>query len=335
MNKQKKRNNTIDMLRGLSILVMIYIHTSTWYASEHPFMHWSWDLTHFAVSAFVFCSAYLFFLKDSVPASAREFISYLGKRIKRLVIPFYIFFAVLLIFMFFLQPDAISWKYFYKTVFLLGGRDESWLVLLFIYLMILLPIVGYFFHRVRWAFIMYGCIAVLSAGIFLFFPYEGSYRFIMWLPWSVIVYFAWVFVRGPKKPIFYTILAFVFSGLFLSLSFYFLSVDETTVLTKHKYPPDLLYLSYGMLIITILFALLERFPIKKGVVERSVQFFSLYSYSIFFIHTIVIYVLNRVVGAENIPFMLYFGIVLVTTVLLQNIFNRISSYWKVLLKSFE
>jgi peptidoglycan/LPS O-acetylase OafA/YrhL len=315
--QKKQRNNTIDMLRGLSILVMIYIHTSTWYTSTSAFMLWSWDLTHFAVPAFVFCSAYLFFLKDRLPSSFGSFLGYIWKRLKRLIIPFYIFFAILLVILFFLKPETISWKYIYSTMLLLGGRDESWLVLLFTYLMILLPIIGYLYHKARWLFILYGVVALTSSISLLFYPYEGNYRLFMWIPWSVIAYFAWALAKGPKKSIFYVLVTIIFGSIFASLYFYFVSIDQSTILTKHKYPPNIFYLSFGMMVITALFGLLERFPLRESLVEKSIQFFSLHSYSIFFIHTLVIVVLNLTIKPQNIAFIWYFLIVLVASVLIQ------------------
>src|SRR5690348_699826 len=88
----QKRLVEIDLLRGLAMLVMIFLHTSVYFFSNGSYVAWLWNWGHFAVPVFIFCSVFLFFYK-----SQKFSFSYLKKRLWRLLFPYYIFVFLFLI----------------------------------------------------------------------------------------------------------------------------------------------------------------------------------------------------------------------------------------------
>src|SRR6266403_5134039 len=96
-----ERNQLIDNLRGVSMIVIILTHTTAFFPGDKvAYLLWNWS--HFAVPIFLFCSAYLFLKKsDDKPL---HFFSYLKKRVVRLLLPYYLFFFFFLIALFFISP---------------------------------------------------------------------------------------------------------------------------------------------------------------------------------------------------------------------------------------
>ena len=127
----KKRLPELDDIRGLSIIVMIMIHTNAYFLSNW----WSAttrDISQFAVVAFLFCSSYLSIQKP-FPQSPSELLPYVIKRLKRLVLPFFIFFTVYIALMKFGIGKSFPLKYIVESYLLIGGIDFNWLVLLFVF----------------------------------------------------------------------------------------------------------------------------------------------------------------------------------------------------------
>ncbi|MBI3887543.1 acyltransferase family protein [Candidatus Microgenomates bacterium] len=131
-----QRTQLIDTLRGLAMLVMILTHTTVFFLQD-PSANFLWNWSHFAVPIFVFCSVYLFFQKSLYDKIA--FWSFVKKRFVRLLIPYYWFLLFFLIILFFTKPETLSIKYLLQSIFVIGGVDINWLVLLFMMITIILP----------------------------------------------------------------------------------------------------------------------------------------------------------------------------------------------------
>ena len=133
-----KRLDFIDDIRGISIFATVLIHTNVYFL-HNKIAYSLIELTQFAVVAFIFCSSYLYYLKDRVE-SLSLFWQHLFKRLKRLIIPYYIFLAIYFLFTFIKQPHKLTPLYISQNLTLTGGIDFNWLVLLFIELAVLMPL---------------------------------------------------------------------------------------------------------------------------------------------------------------------------------------------------
>lgn len=279
----KERNTTIDFLRGLAVVLMILIHATAYFLGD-PFTRAVWDYTHFAVPLFVFCSAFIFFAKDSITTLS---VSYIVKRLKRLVFPYYIFLIPFFILAFIHRPDTVSIREIVEKLLLTGGRDLNWLVILFIYFLFLIPITHFMYRQKKWLFYILSSMAFISSILFLFYTPPVPFRFVMWLPWTFFLVFTLFFTEQKKNTYFFV------GTVIVSIVTFFITRDilqnqgRTLVLTENKYPPNLYYLSYGIFFTTIMYYLHQvssRNRFYTMYVQPSFDYLSTHSYSLFFIH---------------------------------------------------
>ena len=318
----KSRFEIIDIIRGTSILAVILIHTSYYFISN-PIAAFLWKWSQFAVPAFVFCSAYLFFQKPKTIS----FI-YLKSRLIRLVKPYYIFLLFFLPMLLLINPDKLNFKYIFESIILIGGVDINWLVLLFVYFMILFPLTQLIYKKHKSLFIAYFLISIASSILFIFYKLPFTYKYILWLPWSVIPLFTLFFVKNENKK-YFIIITTILTGLIFVFSFYFqLITHRSTGFIENKYPPNFYFLAYGVFSISIIY-LLSKQIIKNNFATRILTFFSVYSYPIYFIHYVILIALAKYIKVINFNWATFFLIVLLSTVVIQIGINHIhKKYYK-------
>ncbi|MBP9691332.1 acyltransferase family protein [Candidatus Woesebacteria bacterium] len=276
------RNTTIDFLRGLAVLLMIFVHATAYFLHD-PVVHFLWDYTHVIVPFFVFCSAFVYFQKKEVTTLS---ISYIAKRLKRLLIPYYLYLLPLfgLIYM---QTNSLSLSTIWNNVTWGQGRDVGWLVVLFIYLLVLIPLMHFMYTSHKWLFRAYAISAFISTVVLLFIPSPVPFRFLMWLPWSFFLIYTILFAKhGQNKFVGITIL-FVSAVVFLVTRDIREMIGGSLVLTENKYPPNLNYLSYGIFFTTLFYYAHSFLDAKKWyptALQKAFDFLSNNSYSLFFIH---------------------------------------------------
>ncbi len=320
----KKRLTEIDDIRGISIVLMILIHTNVYFL-YNKISYATLELSQFAVVAFIFCSAYLFYLKEQVYGWS-EFFTHLWKRIKRLIIPYYVFFAAYCLLLAFKEPKYLNLPYLSQNVFVIGGLDFNWLVLLFIELAILMPFISYLFEKKRVWFYIYSFLAFASTLLFLKFTPLPYYRFIMWLPWSIVLIYTYLFERLIKNRKLYILITAIFFLLYFVIPLLVLKpLGRSLFMYDNKYPPNLYHLAYGIFCVNILYLLSQWKLFSNRVVQATIHFFSVYSYSIFFIHILVIYVVTKIFHFE-FNWVTFFLAVTVITVLVQLIMNKVGYF---------
>ncbi|MBI4973665.1 acyltransferase [Candidatus Roizmanbacteria bacterium] len=284
-----KRLDFIDDIRGISIFAMIMIHTNVYFL-QNNIAYTLIELSQFAVVAFIFCSSYLYYLKDKVE-TLPLFWQHFLKRLKRLIIPYYIFLAVYFLFTFLKEPQKLTPNYIFQNLTLTGGIDFSWLVILFIELTILMPFFSFLRRKYSIVLYMYIIVAVISSIIFLKYTPLPWYRFIMWLPWSLIIIYTMYFEKIRKNTFLFWGLTLGFFAIFLvTQQFVLVPLGHSLRMYDNKYPPNIYHLSYCLAGLNILY-----FLSQKGlfaVTRRFIHFLSRYSYEIFFIHILVIFVVT-------------------------------------------
>ncbi len=308
------RNKAIDILKGLGILAIIFIHVTAWYTQDKTaYFIWNWG--QFAVPVFVFCSTYLFFVKRQ-KYEQEGFVNYSLSRLKRLLIPYYIF--LIFFYLIYLVKDAtnIHWQSVLMNITLTTpGNELNWAVLLFIYLTILaFPLVG-LWKKTRPAFILYAALSLSFSFLLFIYKWPFNYKLIMWLPWSLVILFSWYFARYEKRRLFFP-LTLLWTGL-LFVSLYLLkdTFGNSFEFIKNKYPPNLFYLSYGMFSATLIYYLA-----KRGLFDlayKPIYFLSANSYSIFFIHLWLVITFSEFMNIQRLPWWLFFLIILSLTVIIQ------------------
>ncbi|HRN69976.1 MAG TPA: acyltransferase [Candidatus Woesebacteria bacterium] len=303
----QERNTTIDFLRGFSVIIIILIHVNAYFVSI-PIANWLANYAQFAVQIFVFCSAFIFFERKR---DDRFTFSYFIKRIKRLLIPYYIFLFFYFLFLIFIKQSPISVDGLLKWIFLIGDRDLHWLVVLFLYFLVLMPFIS-FIKNDKLLFWLFFILSTASSIVLLFIQFPVPFRWIMWLPWSLVLFFTYFYTISKHKKLFLSI-STIITGIIFVVSKYLLIAGEHTLSFKgNKYPPNIFYLSYGLLCISIFILIYEQFNLKKYATHVLFNFASKFSYEIFFIHFLYLFIFVELTNYKQFT---WWGLFLIITVL--------------------
>jgi len=319
---KQDRNTTIDFLRGLAVFLMILIHATAYFLDKST-VRILWDYAHFAVPLFVFCSAYITFQRKDVKLISA---SQTPKRLRRLFIPYYIFvFFLICVFALILRKD-VSFQFILHWVLLGSGRDVGWLVVLFVYILFLIPLIV----RIS-KFQLPGTVVMiivwLSPIVLLFSPYIESFRLMMWLPWSAFLIFVYWFVQNEEHIWFPWYIIVLFTGGFLISRYILLATNHTLIFTENKYPPNFYYLSYGIVMTTALYyfhRFLAAYNLFATWLQKVFNFLSRHSYSLFFIHFLYVYLLQGLVDYRRLQWWGFFGVIFTLSILTQMIINKMT-----------
>ena len=280
-----ERDKTIDNLRGTAMLAMIVIHSISYFFSD-KLSFLIWDYSQWAVPVFFFCSFYLFF-KSSKKIGL---LQYLKKRFLKLFIPYYIFLGFFYILLYLFEKKSFfNLNYLKANIFLYGGLDFNWLVLIFVYLTLLLPLIVWF-RKNKFLYYGYFILSLFSSIYFIFV--KTNYRLTMWLPWSVLIYFTIYFIEKEKNKIKLLLISFISLLIFLVIRVVEIKIGHNLSQYANKYPPTLYHLSYGIFSIIIIFLLSKKNIFNFLNFDKLLNFLSINSYSLFFIHILVMYYLN-------------------------------------------
>lgn len=269
------------------MFAMMVIHACSYFLRDKTTLL-IWDSLQWAVPVFLFCSFWLFYDKTK-EFEASDWLPYLKKRLTRLLIPYYYFLAAYFPLLFFFQRKNFNAGYLAANAFLYKGIDFNWLVLLFVYLIFLMPVILIMRKN---KIIFYGYFAVsLIASVFFIFQ-RFNYRIIMWLPWSVFIYFTLFYMahRNNKKAL--SVLAVAAGALFLILRYIEVKIGHNLTQYANKYPPTLYHLSFGMFWVIILRAAAQKNYFSLFKFDRLLHFLSVNSYSLYFIHILVMFTLD-------------------------------------------
>jgi peptidoglycan/LPS O-acetylase OafA/YrhL len=319
--KKPSRNETIDILRGLAVFAMILIHTNT-YFSNNKIAYFLWDYSQFAVPVFVFCSAFVFFKISSVKNDVYNF-EYFKKRLSRLFIPYYIFLCFYLPYLFFTKPSTLDLNYFLKSIFVLGGVELNWLVMLFTFFTFIMPVIQHISLKNKpllgILFMTSWCVGILL----LFFKFPFHYRWIMWLPWTTIIIFSWFFAKFEEQK-WMTQIVILLSGLTFFITWNIQNaLNHPLTQFGNKYPPNLFHLSYGILGITVLYVLAKKGAFNFSPLKNLMLFLSRYSYEIFFVHFFILFVALDFLDEKKFGWIGFFLLIFGSTLVVQCGMNKL------------
>ncbi|GAB4218838.1 MAG: hypothetical protein Fur009_1960 [Candidatus Microgenomates bacterium] len=297
----------IDNLRGASILAMMMIHSTAYFLNDKV-AYFIWDNLEWAVPVFVFCSFYMLFFKKQHFQGYQWFYFY-KKRLKRLIFPYFLFLIIYFFLIYFFEAKKFNFDYLIANIFLYGGVDFNWLVLLFVYFTFLAPVFFKILENKLYK-VLYFTLVVLISFVFIF--YKINHRLIMWLPWSFYLFLIPYFQKKDNKKIFLITVISLISFLFLR--FLELKIGHNLSQYANKYPPTLYHLTFGSFWIGVLYFIFKDKEIKF------LKFFSVNSYSLYFIHFLV---LLMIVWLKFLPdnWFLFFGEIFFGSVMIQKLIN--------------
>src|SRR3990167_529140 len=332
---KKNRIEETDFLRAISTIGFIVVHVLSFNLAS-GYNHYIWNYLHFVEVGFVFCSGYVLAARYQNFANWQEIRLWYGKRLVRLLVPFYIYLLAHYV-IWFLLPiyfSGIGLKkslpFLLQSVFLVGGVELGWLPLLFLQMAILFPIFM-MIRKKKFAFALVAILSLATAGIFILTPFfRPYYRFVMWIPWSFLLLFsisAYLKESGDKKKlesIIRRLLVGLVALVLFILLFLFWDTKGSTNLTSHKYPPDLYFLFYGigMSSLVSLIGYLDFF--KRSFIRRIIMYVSKQSYTLFFVHFIVLDFVITGVRRNYLPDHIWFQMlsVFLLSFLIVAVFNK-------------
>lgn len=316
------RNKAIDILRGLGILTIIFIHVTSWYQFD-PTARFIWNWGQFAVPVFVFCSTYLFFIKK-LDYQKDGFLNYTLKRLRRLLVPYYVFLAFYYLIFLIKDPRLIVGKEVLQSITLTSpGQQINWAVLLFVYMFLITLFLIISWQKSRVFFVVFSVLSVFSSVLFLSYSWPFNYKTIMWLPWSLMILFSWVFAKFEKGKFFYPLTILGTGGLFVVLYLIKVSTGQSLTFFSNKYPPNLYYLSYGMFGTALVYWLSTKNVFKPF--EKAINYLSLHSYNIFFIHLWLVVAFSQFTDIRRFVWWQLFLIILLLTLSMQFLIMQMKS----------
>ncbi len=312
----KSRFGEIDFLRAFGILAIIVIHTNAYYL-ESPLAKFIWNYSQFAVQTFVFCSAYIFFQKEAFKKEF-AFFSYFKKRLKRLVLPYYYYLIFFIPLVSLLNPKRVGIDYIVRQVTLTTTNlDLNWFIVLFLYFALLMPFISYLYKNKKLLFYLFCLLSLGSSLFFISNQLPINYKLTMWLPWSLIIIFALYFARFEQKKMFVIWSLFVSCILFLVLRYWLIIGSHSLAFFDNKYPPNFYFLIYGIFLTILLFYLAKLRIFNMHYSRKVVHFLSIHSYSIFFIHFLLIFFLDYLFDLKIFTWWQFFTIILISTIIIQ------------------
>lgn len=314
-----KRNESIDMLRGTAMAVMILTHATANFL-RNELAYFLWNTSQFAVCVFLFCSFYLFF------KNPRQDLPYIKKRFRRLFMPYFIFLFFFIPLQYFHDQRAMNMfdvmRYATLTT---AGNDLSWLVLLFFTLLPVGFLVSILEKKNKVVIHLFSGMVFISTLIFLFYKPPFNFKLIMWLPWSLVILFTWFFVKHEDKRYFLFKTTLFMSILFIitySVNIFFIN---RLSFYDNKYPPNLYHLSYGLLWTCLLLIIAKQGLFNIPFIKPFLNYLSRNSYPIYFIHFFILYYFSLFQASLilSLHWWGFFGLLLVGSMAIQLFANKL------------
>lgn len=300
-----KRNLSVDVLKTVGILCVILAHTAP--------QNWLFHVRVFDVCMLVFASGITLKYHGK---TWKDYVSYLVKRFVRLIVATWIFLVLYFGFSYLMSLKYDQWSYtlsdYIKSFTFTGGIDYIWIIRVYFLMAILSPVIvklsqspffqKYWLPCLAGMLLLNQALGYLSAQIgneTLKKLFQGFAVYTLGYAIIEVVACACGRIRKEKLLLAATIAFFIVWAISGWAS------PQTA-----KYPPQALYLLYGLTVSLALFCLLEKWPAKDGTVwQKAIQWFSRNSLSIYFGHIFAVMFIAKM-GLEEIPFVVKYLCVL-------------------------
>lgn len=321
-----KRDITIDFLRLLGLIGVILAHCSI----PGPLF----EVREFDVTMLVLASGMSYACAKKIGEDSSSFgswIRYVLKRFRRLVVPVWVFLVFFFLFFHFIFGISFGWRYIISSFALTsGGIQFVWVFRVFFTSAIFNPLLEKTVSKkgTVWSAICFGAVLAVN---------------------EVLIYAAGLHASGTTLKllnyiVFYTVSYAMISGLGIAVQR--MKEKEKTVtlsvcgivflvfgivlgwpsLQDYKYPPQLFYISYGMIISLALDLLVAWRKGSRKEEKRGLLWLSRHSMDIYIAHIFVIYLIQALNLSVSVPwiaqFALYFGFSIVLVLLFLVIFKK-------------
>ncbi|SCX94311.1 Fucose 4-O-acetylase [Nonlabens sp. Hel1_33_55] len=302
------RNNSIDLLRFLGLMMVILAHTST----PTFFL----QIRNFDVPLIVLISGISFKLsyKNDI-----TYLSYVWKRIKRLVFPVWIFLTLFfLVFEIFL-PGKISNREIVTSYAFLSGIGYVWIIRVFLMVALIAPFLYIIERRIKGnkVFFLFLILIFLSYEFLVYFSYAyfvdqgnlnvlGSIIFCI-KPYSIIYLLGMRLIKFSQKGIKSLFIFFLILFLILGVCLYIIN-QELIPTQDFKYPISTYYLSYALMFSLFLFYIADDiWKLLNEFQKKLVVFISMNSIWTYLWHIPLIFLIGKI----DLHFLIEYAIVVI------------------------
>lgn len=319
----QKRVWQIDIMRGVSMILMMVLHVLAYYKQD-PVAFAIWEFSQLSVPVFIFCSAYLFYTRDA--QTAVYGLLYFKKRFIRLMVPYYWFLVAYGVLLAYFEPSKLTQPYIIDSLILTDGIYINWLVLLFLYISILSPLMMAAYRKSAYLLGAWLVFATTFSALTFSLAWPEWWRWGMWIGWSVLIVYCWYIAHAivnenRRRMVGSTIVAVLVMSV---LALYRTSVGLSLEVTQSKYPPNLYYLAYSALCVPLAWYVSNWSIFATSRLKVVIGYFSRHSYSLFFIHFFVIFLLLYVWPVSQVHWLPYTAVMFGMTLLIQWSVSKLS-----------
>ncbi|UTH00873.1 acyltransferase [Macrococcoides canis] len=322
---KKERNTKIDILRAIAMICIIIAH------SKPDAL--TFQLRNFDVIMIVILLGASFQL--SMQGKPINYVQYIIKRFKRLILPTWIFLTVFFSF-FYILSITTNKEYFtlpqiIESYKMLGGIGFLWIMKVFFIVALTSPLLLYISNRVK-SHILYFTLLALAYIIYHILylqldqvpmPFNKYYNLILLegIGYSIVTAIGIrLLLLGSTSYRAMTIISII---LYATLALYY----QFEPIQNFKYPPHLYYISYGMMMTLLMYRLLDIKPLHDKLNNLFIQFISKHSLWLYFWHILTLYILKLIHTPFNTNFftrfIFIFGLALILTIIHNKIAKKI------------
>ena len=287
MENTHTRNVTIDILRIIGLFLVIAAHCE--------FPEWFYELREFDVVTLVAVSGMSFYTSSG--RSNESYGSYVKKRFLRLVLPVWEFLVLFFVFFRLLGRSFTTGQMLESFALLSGGILFIWVYRIFFINALLNPLLKKLAEK--YDFIV--CCGILIGGLLanqLLYQFVSSflpdaagklfdYIVIYTLGYALISWAGMLWEKEGKRE---RIILLVIAAAALVLS---IVARGFRPFSEFKYPPQLYYISYGLLVTFGLYLLLSKIQIPASA-RQSITWLSVNTMRIYMWHIFLYYLLDTV-----------------------------------------
>lgn len=313
---QSNRLENIDFLKVVGLICIIIAHVNPPYIVMM--------LRDFDVPLMVLISAILSERSFKKRLELGNTVnSYYISRFKRLVVPTWIFLVIYFTAFFLLNGEKESLKYYlYSFEMTRYGLGYVWIILIYLYCALLVPVYNRLSFAARNIYILFVCYIFYEICCYHHIGMqskliESTVYYI--IPYGLLAYIGYNYTRIKRENKIFIILI---SGtiFFILFAYYWVSLGFPQKVSFAKYPPRIYYLSYGVFCSFILLMLSYKYPLKLFH-HPLIKYISSHSMWIYLWHIFVL----KAYDLLHLPsfWFIKFTIVLVFSILLVEIINKI------------
>lgn len=310
-----KRNYNLDLLKVIATLCIILAHVDP--------TKFIFQLRNFDVPLMIMISVWLSI--KTINNKQFKYSEYIKKRIKRLLIPTWIFLTIYFL-IYYIIGNIPSVKTILLSYLLMGGIGYVWIIRIYIYIAISTPIVNKIYNKTKkWEYI--GVISVIYLIHMLIIKITSNIdgipevlitaTIIDFVGYSLIIFVAIFVYKLKNKDVSKVAIVFGIIYILLGIKYDFIETQQ------FKYPITLYYLSYAIFVGLILYSFLNYINmIKELKVSKYVMFISNNSMWIYLWHILYLGMINRLFNNISYGYILRFIILTILAILTTYIQNR-------------